>query len=110
MISMGHVYTLVLVSHLKEVLQQEMPPEWRLQFLEHLEKMQDVVLTPAVIALIEPMDGRGMELIEEARKLGYRSYPRSFFTVLYEKFDVFAALNPSLQRAYDAAFPTEKRP
>jgi hypothetical protein len=44
-----------------------------------------------------------MELIEEARKLGYRGFGENFFTVLYKKFDVFAALNPSLVRAYDEA-------
>jgi hypothetical protein len=102
-LSMGHRYSLILISHVKVVLQHELSPEWRLQFLEHLEKMQDGALTPAVIALVEPMDKQGMELLEEARKLGYRGSPPNFFTVLDKKFDAFALLNPSLVRAYDEA-------
>jgi hypothetical protein len=50
------------------------------------------------------MDEQGVELLDEARKLGYGCLPPNMFHTLYEKFDVFAALNPSLQRAYDAAF------
>jgi hypothetical protein len=102
-VSMGHRYTLVLASHVKRILQGELPPQWRLEFLNHLEKMVDSVLTADIIALVEPMDDEGAELLEEARKLGYDPRGPNMFNVLDQKFDIFAALNPSLQRACDAA-------
>jgi hypothetical protein len=103
MISMGHQYTLVLASHLKWVLRAELSPQWRLEFLDHLEKMVDGTLTPAVLALVEPIDEKGLEILDEARKLGYGPLPPNLFTVLAQKFEIFAQLNPSLQRAYDEA-------
>ena len=103
MMSMGHKYTLVMASLTKLALKSEMPPEMRLEFLGHLEKMTDQVLTPAVITLVEPMDAKGRELFDEAAKLGHGMKQPNLFTVLNQKFDVFAALNPSLQRAYDEA-------
>lgn len=81
----------------------------RLDFLSHLEKMTDHVLTPEIIALVELIDKKGFELFEEATKLGTGSNVVSgrrqpdAFDVLYKKFDVFASLNPSLQLAYDEA-------
>lgn len=102
MISMGHRYTLVFASVTKWALQGEMPTEMRLDFLSHLEKMTDNVLTPEIIAMVEPIDKDGLELYTEAVKLGYGGSPDAF-SVLDQKFDVFAALNPSLRRAYDEA-------
>lgn len=99
----GHRHVLVCASLAKRALQAEMPAEMRLDFLSHLERMVDQWLTSEVIAMVEPMDNRGYELFSEARKLGYLNRP-SCLDVVAQKFDVFAALNPSLQRAYDAAF------
>jgi len=108
MMSKGHVYTLVMASHLKRVLQGEMSADWRLTFLSHLEKMVDQTLTPEILAMVEPMDEGGAELFNEAAKLGFKVVIEpgvgrrpDAFDVLYQKFDVFAALNPSLRRAYD---------
>jgi hypothetical protein len=109
MMSMGHRYTLVMASVTKWCLQSEMPPDMRLDFLSHLEKMVDGTLTPAVIALVEPIDKEGLELYSEAMKLGtdqiFSTPGRqpNAFDVLHQKFDVFAALNPSLRAAYDEA-------
>jgi hypothetical protein len=103
MMSMGHTYTLVLASVTKWALQREMPTEMRLDFLSHLEKMTDNVLTPEIIAMVAPIDNDGLELFTEAMKLGYGPRSPCAFNVLYEKFGVFAALNPSLQRAYNEA-------
>jgi hypothetical protein len=108
-LSMGHRYTLVLASVTKWCLQSEMPPNMRLDFLSHLEKMVDGTLTPAVIALVEPIDQKGLELYSEAMKLGpgvtFSASGRqpNAFDVLHQKFEVFASLNPSLQRACDEA-------
>jgi hypothetical protein len=103
MMSMGHKYILISVSLTKHALQMEMPNEMRLRFLEYLEKFTDNVLTPAVIAMVEPIDEKGLELWNEIKKLGYGMSPPNVFDALYRKFDVFAALNPSLQAAYDEA-------
>ncbi|EIG56085.1 hypothetical protein [Bradyrhizobium sp. WSM1253] len=102
MMSVGHKYTLVCASLAKRALKREMPAAMRLEFLNHLEKMVDGSLTTEIIAMVEPMDDRGLALRSEAARLGYRGSP-SVFDVYAQKFDVFAALNPSLQRAYDAA-------
>ncbi|MCK1627837.1 hypothetical protein IVA98_32945 [Bradyrhizobium sp. 160] len=107
--SYGHRYTLVMASLTKRCLQGKLPAEMRLEFLQHLEKMTDTWLTPEVIAIVEPMEAKGIELSEEARKLGWKGRPNAL-DVFAQKFDVFAALNPSLQRAYDAAFAKYERP
>jgi hypothetical protein len=91
----GYKYTLVLVSVTKRVLQSEMPEEYRLKFLGHLDKMIDNWLTPEMIAASEPMDDRGEELAREVRKLG----PNKALDVYANMFVVFAALNTSLIEA-----------
>lgn len=103
--SIGLKYTLVAASVAKLALKGEMPAPLRLRFLSALEKMVDGSLTAEIIAMVDPIDPRGFELTREAAKLGYLNRP-SAFDVYANKFEVFAALNPSLQRAYEAAsFP-----
>jgi len=92
-------FMLVMASQAKRALQGEMPPAMRLEFLRHLEKMVDNVLTPAAIGMVEPICDKGLQIVSEAKKLGW---PEAF-KVYAEKFDVFAALNPSLQAALDEA-------
>jgi hypothetical protein len=91
----GYKYTLVLVSVTKRVLQSEMPEEYRLKFLGHLDKVIDNWLTPEMIAAIDPMDDKGDEIAGEIRKLG----PQKALDVYAETFVAFAALNPSLIEA-----------
>ena len=105
--SHGHRYTLVLASLTKRCLQAKMPPKMQLEFLQHLDKMTDQWITPQIIAMIEPMDDEGLELSLEAKKLGFTGQPNAL-DVYANKFDVFAALNPSLRRAYDAAFSRDR--
>jgi hypothetical protein len=88
----GYKYTLVLASHTKRVLQAELPDEWRLKFLGHLEKMLDSWLTPAMMAALEPMDDKGEEIAAEIRKVG----PMKALDVYADTFVAFASLNPSL--------------
>jgi hypothetical protein len=95
----GHKMTLVCASLAKHALQGDMPPQMRLEFLGHLDKMVDRILTAEIIAMVEPMYSRGLELSMEAQKLG-RS---KALDVYADKWDVFARLNPSLQRAADKA-------
>jgi hypothetical protein len=90
----GYAYTLVLASLTKRVLTEKIPAEYRLQFLEHLDKMPLglIWLTPEMIAALEPMCDKGEEIVREAMKLG-----ASKSLDAYAKFfSTFAALNPSL--------------
>ena len=103
--STGHRYTLVIASLTNLVLKTEMSAEMRLEFLGHLEKMSDDVLTPEILSIVEPMDDKSYELYEEAAKLGYGPRGPCVFTVLDQKFDVFATLNPSIKAARDAMCP-----
>src|ERR1700761_6331782 len=100
---MGHKYTLVMISVAKKCLRGEMTPDVRLKFLGYLEKFTDNVLTPEIIALVEPIDEKGSELYQEAMKLGFGMKSPNAFNILDQKFDVLATLNPSLKLAYDEA-------
>jgi hypothetical protein len=79
-----------------------MRAEMRLDFLTHLEKLTDSVVTADVISMVEPMDDDGYELFLEIQKLGYGPIPNAL-DMMARKFDVFAQLNPSMRRAHDAA-------
>lgn len=90
----GHRYTLVMISLTKRVLAEQMPASYRVQFLDHLEKMgsQDQFITPDVISAVEPVCDKGYEMILEAQKLGAAKALDAYA----EFFPAFAALNPSL--------------
>ena len=93
--SAGQRYTLVLASLTKRILAEEMPPEYRVKFLEHLDKMRQGEdrkwLTADMIAALEPMCDKAAEIASEMRKLGPKALDA------YAKFfSTFAALNPSL--------------
>jgi hypothetical protein len=104
MITAAHRWTLVMASVAKWALQGEMPAKMRLEFLGRLEQMTDGVLTPEIIAIVEPMDAKGFEIYDAAKALGYGrdGHGANLFTVLDKKFDVFATLNPSVRAAYEA--------
>jgi hypothetical protein len=59
----GYQYTLVLASLTKRMLAEEMPAAYRLQFLQHLDKMTEgetsIWLTSEMIAALEPMCDKG---------------------------------------------------
>jgi hypothetical protein len=95
----GHKYSMVCASITKWALQSEMPAEMRLEFLQHLDKMTDHFLTPEIIAMIEPLSKDSFEIVQEARKLS----PGKALDVYADKFDVFAALNPSFIEAVKRA-------
>jgi hypothetical protein len=88
----GHQYTLVLVSLTKRLLEEEMPAAYRLQFLEHLEKIGDKWLTAEMVAAVEPVCDKGYEIIREVQKLG----AKKALNVYAKHFKTFAGLNPSL--------------
>src|SRR5262245_58266494 len=96
MITTGHRYTIVIISHAKRaLLMPDCPADFRLKVLEYVEKFTDQWLTAERIAQIEPMRPEGEAIVDEARKLGW-----------FEAFKVFArpdvwaalvALHPSFQ-------------
>jgi hypothetical protein len=90
----GHKYTLVLSSLTKRLLAEEMPAAYRMQFLEHLEKMgtREPWITAAMIAAIHPLCDKGYEMVCEAQKLGANKALDAYAKF----FPAFAALNPSL--------------
>lgn len=92
MITKGHRYTAVMISLTKRALIGEMPLDMRLEFLQHVETLSDQVLTPEVIAAIEPMSDDGYSIVQEAIKLGWPAA----LDIFAAKFAAFAALNPSL--------------
>jgi hypothetical protein len=93
----GHQYTLVLISLTKRILKEEMPASYRLQFLEHLEKIGDKWLTAEMVASIEPVCDKGYEIIREVQKLG----ANKALDVYAKHFKTFATLNPSLLSALE---------
>ena len=98
-VPVGHKCTLVLASLTKRLLEDEMPANYRLQFLEHLEKMVrgSGGLTEEMIAAVQPMCEQGYEIVREAQSLG----ASKSLDVVAEVFPTFAMLNPSLVAALE---------
>ena len=92
----GYRYTLVEISDLKRVLQAEIPAEYRLQFLEFLDR-ESARWGEEIIASIAPMCDAGAEIVREARKLGSKQALDAF--AKFDVFSAFCALNPSLLEA-----------
>jgi hypothetical protein len=92
----GQRCTCVMVSIVKRMLAAEIPGEFRLKFLEHLDRMpakeNSIWLTAEMIAAIKPICDNGYEIVCEARKLG----AAKSLDVYAEMFSTFAELNPSI--------------
>jgi hypothetical protein len=107
-IPMGYKYTVIIVSVIKRELAQDIPPEYRMKFLNQLDAMASggpegySWLTADMIAAIEPMCDRGDEMFCEALKLdrGRPGQP-AMFNALDKFFPAFAVLNPSLMTALE---------
>jgi hypothetical protein len=89
----GHLYTLVMMSVTKRMLAMEIPVEYRLKFLEHLDKnaTRDIWINAEMIAAIDPICNKGYEIVREANKLGPKA-----LDIYAANFPTFAVLNPSL--------------
>jgi hypothetical protein len=94
----GYRYTLVVLSEAKRSLLADLPPEYRLKILEHLDRRTDT-FTAEAIAQIEPMCDEAYEIFKEAQKLGASKALDVF--ARWEVFNAFAALNPSLLTAIE---------
>jgi hypothetical protein len=108
-IPIGYKYSLVMVSITKRALAGDIPSEFRMKFLDHLDKLtapsESFWLTADMIAAVEPMCDKGDELAREAQVLG----SSKFLDAYAEFFPAFAALNPSLITALEM-LPHRRRP
>jgi hypothetical protein len=88
----GRRYVLVAIAECKWFLSHTIPAEYRLKFLEFIDRHTDL-FTPEALALLEPMNNEGREMLKEARKLGSK-----WLDVVssWEVFNAFVALNPSM--------------
>jgi hypothetical protein len=112
-IPVGHKYTIVMVSGVKRWLAEDIPDEFRLKFLEWLDRQAadspnadrdfgSAWLTSAMIAVVEPMCDRGWEMYSEAAKIDRgRPGQLGFLDALAKFFPAFAVLNPSLITALE---------
>lgn len=99
--AIGHRYTLVFISLVKHLLAQDLPTDYRLKYLQWLDRRNERWEQPHIIAMIEPMCEDGYQLLRETVKLG----PKKYFDVIasWEVFNAFVALNPSLLSAIKMA-------
>jgi hypothetical protein len=91
----GWRYTLIVISDLKRMLASEIPTQYRLRFLEFLDK-HSAEWPPEIIAIIAPMCDAGAEIMSEANKLGDKRLDK---IAEWDVFKAFCALNPSLLEA-----------
>jgi hypothetical protein len=66
----GYMYTLVRISFDKRFLQTKLPTGTQLEILEGLEISGHHWLTPKMVAAIQPMCDKAMQIASEAGKLG----------------------------------------
>lgn len=102
----GYQYTVVIISVIKRALAADIPVEYRLKFLNQLDRMannpRDLWLTADMIASIDPMCDRGDEMYREAAKLDKGKPGRpGMLDALAKFFPAFAVLNPSLITALE---------
>jgi hypothetical protein len=101
----GHLYTLVAISVTKRGLAQDIPDDYRLKFLNQLDRMAgygEAWLTAGVIAAVDPMCDAGWEMYREAAKLDREKPGRpGMLDALAKFFPTFAVLNPSLMTALE---------
>jgi hypothetical protein len=92
---------LVLISLVNYALQTGLSPDWRVKYLEHLDKMTGdpvgdngmrALITHKIINSIDPICDRGWELALEAQRAG----PFGSLEIYADAFATFVALNPSL--------------
>jgi hypothetical protein len=103
----GYWYDLVNVSMIKRILQWELPPDYRLSFLEHLHKLVRGHLTLEAMQAVAPACDLAMKMIDEMKALSIDDKCR-----LMRKWNVLAAfvnLNPSIVEALKLfGFPTQQ--
>jgi hypothetical protein len=103
----GYWYNLVNISMIKRLLQDPMPPDYRLSFLEFLHKLVHGHLTLEAMQAVAPACDLAMKMIDEMKALSIDDKCR-----LMRKWNVLAAfvnLNPSIVEALKLfGFPTQQ--
>jgi hypothetical protein len=93
----GYWHSLVDISQIKRMLQDEMPPDLRLRFLELLNKSVRDHLTLEAMQAVDPACDTAMKMLDEMKNLSFGDKCR-----LMHKWNVIAAfcnLNPSIVEA-----------
>jgi hypothetical protein len=105
----GYQHDLVVISQVKRILLDEMPPDLRLRFLEVLHKMVHGILTVEAMQRVEPACDTAMKMLDEMKLLSIDDKCR-----LLMRWNVIAAfinLNPSILDAVKLcrAYPLPER-
>ena len=93
----GYWHSLVNISWVKRLLQDEMPPDLRLRFLQVLDKTVRDHLTVEAMRRVEPACDTAMKMFDEMKRLSARDICK-----LMAEWNVIAAfvnLNPSILEA-----------
>jgi hypothetical protein len=113
-VAAGHRYSLLCAALTKKCLELPMPADERLRFLEALDSLTDLYVTPEMLALVQPMSAAEFEIIEEADKLcspDDKLAKAKFDLLTSEKvFGYFLRLNPSLLDAIKFRETQYRRP
>jgi hypothetical protein len=99
----AHRTVLLFISVAKRWLQGELSVAERLYILEWIDARADMMITPAVIAAIEPADDVSLEIVSEALRLSLAADDNGSATFAVLERETVAgdllALNPSITQA-----------
>ena len=93
----GDRYVLVFIAVVKAWLAREIETEFRLKFLEWLDKCSTEYLNFDAVAAVDPMPAAGLEIVYEAQKLGAAKSLDVFAS--HDVFSAFVVINPSMLKA-----------
>ena len=93
----GYWLDLVLISKIKRLLQDPTPLDYRVKFLNWLERQPHGILNIEAIKAVEPACDTAMAMLDETKGLSVEAQCRVFRDL--KLFAKFIQLNPSLLRA-----------
>jgi hypothetical protein len=90
----GYWYDFVLIGMIKRILQGDLSPEMRLEFLEQLHKRVHGSLSLEAMQCVEPACDTAMKMLAETDNLEIKEKFRMFLR--WNVIAVFVNLNPSI--------------
>lgn len=93
----GYWVSLVIISQVKRLLQDDMPVDLRLRFLEILNGFVDITLATEALQRVEPACYTAMKMIDEMSQLNM--HDRHHLMMKWNVIATFCNLNPSLVEA-----------
>jgi hypothetical protein len=93
----GYWQSLIEIAQIKRVLQDDMPADMRLQFLEHLHKRVHGHLSVEAMQCVEPACATAMKMLDEMKDLDINDQCR--LMLRWNVIAVFVNLNPSILEA-----------